>query len=451
MMDGLRSDMMDVTPYANADMRALNDHMLSPGNEFTDPADFYKIIVNINEVLSHADELAENDRFITPYILSIIKGDLTAMRAFTYLTLVRLFNEAAYIEDNLLTLPENLSQNILNKADMIDTLINQLKPYVYVPNSGTELVEYTFPHFVNTKAMIGELYLERGDYALAAEHLKLACESYFNQLSLLKVDRTYSNGGWETIFLNSESAEIENISVIPFSSIENQNNPLAAWMGHNYDYMVKPSAVLIDSFMAQIPSSGLPGDQWRGRGVTFRLDTLSKESETVFTTESYITKYEVDPNDPFGTDIIISRAADLHLMLAEAYNRMGDEVSEGYALMLLNQGVSSTNPKPSEFAKWTRNIGIRGRAGLEPRVVADTLALAGEDRIRYIEDLIIAERALELAYEGKRFFDLVRVAERRNEPEFLADKVAAKFEGTPQYEQIKAHLMNPDSWYLPLN
>jgi hypothetical protein len=65
-----------------------------------------------------------------------------------------------------------------------------------------------------------------------------------------------------------------------------------------------------------------------------------------------------------------------------------------------------------------------------------------------IEDLIIAERSLELAYEGKRWFDLVRVAERRGDPAFLADKVAAKFEGTPDYNTIHAKLMNPDNWYL---
>jgi starch-binding outer membrane protein, SusD/RagB family len=60
-----------------------------------------------------------------------------------------------------------------------------------------------------------------------------------------------------------------------------------------------------------------------------------------------------------------------------------------------------------------------------------------------IEDYIIAERALELAFEGKRWFDLVRVAERRNDPAYLADKVAAKFAGTSQYEAIRNKLMNP--------
>jgi hypothetical protein len=60
------------------------------------------------------------------------------------------------------------------------------------------------------------------------------------------------------------------------------------------------------------------------------------------------------------------------------------------------------------------------------------------------------ERALELAYEGKRWFDLVRIANRRNDPAYLADKVAAKFAGTSNYDAIRSKLMNPASWYLPV-
>ncbi len=114
--------------------------------------------------------------------------------------------------------------------------------------------------------------------------------------------------------------------------------------------------------------------------------------------------------------------------------------------MLLNAGVNKTSPKPPSFAKWRNNIGIRGRVYLTANEIPETII--GEERTLMIEDLIISERALEMAYEGKRWFDLVRIAERRNDPAFLADKVAAKFEGTGQYDAIHAKLMNPENWYL---
>jgi tetratricopeptide (TPR) repeat protein len=442
VLDGLRSDQMDVTKYANANLREINNQVFRPGNPYTDPADFYKVIVNINEVLANIDQVAENDRTFDEYVTYWAKGAMISMRAWTYLTLVRLYGEAAYIGDNLTSLPDTLVK--LPKGVMIDTLINQLIPYVYDVTAGTERVELQVSYYVNTKALLGELYLEINDYANAAAYLKLACESYLNGTSMLKVDNTYSEDAWSTIFLNAETAGIENLSVVPFSSTEDQFNPLANLFGYSNLYEVKPSAVVVDSFMAQIPASGPAGDFYRGQGITFSIDSAAVGSDPDY---AYITKYAVDSYDPFSSDIIISRAADIHLMLAEAYNRMGDEQSQEYALILLNQGINKENPKPPEFARWSRNLGIRGRVSLVSNEPPEDLA--GEDLTRYIEDLIIAERALELAFEGKRWSDLVRVAERRGEPAFLADKVAAKFQGTPKYDEIRAKLMDPSNWYLP--
>ena len=444
VLDGLRSDQMDVTPNAGMDLRELNNHSYTPSNPFTDASDLYKVIIDMNEVIANLHTVAENDRNFDPYIEFYFRGALIGMRSWAYLNIVRLFNEAAYIPDNLATLPENLEQLILNKNDLLDTLINQITPYIHDDSDGNEKVELRINWFVNTKALLGEIYLEKNDYANAANYLKLACESYGNFAALYKVDKSYKDAAWSTIFVNAESAVLENISVVPFNSREDQNNPLASWMGHDFQYLVKPTDILVDSFKTQIPPAGNVGDLYRGLGVTFGEDTLFQGSDTLF--EYYITKYAIVQADPFGTDIILSRAADLHLMLAEAYNRMGDEVSQGYALMLLNAGVNATNPKPPEFAKWRSNIGVRGRVYLTSNEIPEEII--GEERTLMIEDLIMDERSLELAYEGKRFSDLVRIAERRGDPAYLADKVAAKFAGTSEYEAVRAKMMNPDNWYL---
>jgi starch-binding outer membrane protein, SusD/RagB family len=448
MLDGLRSDMMEITPNADSYLRDLNNHILSPSNPIANPSDLYKVIVNINEVLTHIDRIAETDRDYDALTAYTYKGALIGMRAWTYLTLVRLYNKAVYIEDNLTSVPENLSQKVLSREVMLDTLINQLERYFKSEYTTTKYTEIRIPHYVNNKALLGELYLEDGQYSNAATYLKLACESYGNQAAMLKVDRTYQNAAWSTIFLNAESNSIENISAIPFSRAESQFNPIANWVGKNYQYMVTPSKVLVDSFMTQIPALGVPGDLWRGKGYTFEADTISKINDSTFITETYITKYAIDREDPFSSDIIISRAADIHLMLAEAYNRMGDPVSQKYALILINQGFNKENPKPAPFSRWSNNLGIRGRAYLKSREIPANMMNA-DSITTLIEDYIIAERALELAFEGKRWFDLVRVAERRNDPAFLADKVAAKFEGTGQYDAIRNKLMNPANWYLP--
>ena len=75
-----------------------------------------------------------------------------------------------------------------------------------------------------------------------------------------------------------------------------------------------------------------------------------------------------------------------------------------------------------------------------------------QDTINYqvplVEDLIINEMALEGAFEGYRFHDLMRVALRRGDPAYLANPISRRNgEADTQLQQL---LMNQDNWFLPL-
>lgn len=86
-------------------------------------------------------------------------------------------------------------------------------------------------------------------------------------------------------------------------------------------------------------------------------------------------------------------------------------------------------------------------------------ALTEEDRINYVRNLIIDECALELAFEGYRFTDLVRFAEAVGDVDVLAKRVAGRaFENSvnyynPAYQYdatLYQKLIDKANWYLPL-
>jgi hypothetical protein len=73
-------------------------------------------------------------------------------------------------------------------------------------------------------------------------------------------------------------------------------------------------------------------------------------------------------------------------------------------------------------------VGSNGKDSvvLMPTTIPDLLAQAKQDSILFVENAICDELALETGFEGNRFQDLMRLSNHRNDPEFLAKKVAAK-------------------------
>ena len=234
---------------------------------------------------------------------------------------------------------------------------------------------------------------------------------------------------------------------------------------------------------------GRPGDLFRGYGASYIYlqngvpvspmmvqGMLYLKSQEDYRTsallvegaDTVIWKYSIGKG-VFDQDanFIVYRAAGVHLWLAELYVwwrfNQGGVVREftSNAVNILNDG-SNYSVSSSRLQR-----GVRGRVGVGG--ATDGLRVGNINYLRhpftnqvtgyldltgnfkglqlYLEDLIVGERARELAYEGERFYDLMRVAQRRNDPSYLAKKVSEKFP-TERREAMYNLLLDEKNWYI---
>jgi tetratricopeptide (TPR) repeat protein len=419
ILNDLRSDLMTETENFDMDLRNINRHNIDIDNKYNDPSGYYRIILNANEVLNNLEKIQTYDREFDSLSLAYATVDMISLRSWAYFTLVRLYGEAAYIPPSMHSSDDNYQFEYYTKDRMIDTLISQLDTTVTYSDRYIQM-DLETSVLLYDRALRGELYLEKGDYQQASKYLINAIGDADIRTRFKSTD--FEDEDWKNIFVNSVGQLSEVMSVIPYAYEDNQENPLSDIFFVDRKYLVKPSGNIVNLFSTQTTQEKETGDTYRGEGISY----------AIIDDKLVVNKYSINPNEFSGADIIIYRAADVYLLLAEALNQMEDYEA---ALSIINSGYH-TPPG------WRRAPGIRDR------VLLTLKKMPASDIKNSIEDMIMEERAMELAFEGKRWFDLVRVANRRGES-YLAGKVSAKYEDPSLASTVYDKLMDKNNWYLP--
>ena len=118
------------------------------------------------------------------------------------------------------------------------------------------------------------------------------------------------------------------------------------------------------------------------------------------------------------------------------------------------------NPKSSATLSYQNTMGIHSHgSGYSPmnkyyqmpenESITDSVAQI-EWQIPQVEDLIMKEGALEFAFEGYRFYDIMRVALRRNDTSYLSNIVQAR-KGEDNSPSISVDLTDKRRWFLRWN
>ncbi|GEP94217.1 hypothetical protein CCY01nite_04770 [Chitinophaga cymbidii] len=405
-----------------------------------------------------------------------------------------------------------LSFNVL-----LDSLISATEalPYKEEYPSGTTLnitVDGypTNKWFINKRCLLGDLHLWKGNYVQAASWYREVMEtgtagtvngSYFSMYKLgwdsngdidhyIRYSRDgdetslITNSEWRIMFeqaMNTEGFRREWVWAIPFDHKFKPANPFVKLFSPvGGDYLVKPSQSAIDNWNSQqqrtrSSAPQIPGQPYDARGLfTWReIGGQPVVMKYLYNYLNYNTNLPADILQRSGKWFLF-RQTHLHMRFAEAANRTG---RHRLAWGLFNSGIGGAYPAPTSNvtdyqntlfepypfnfdarnsgsngipyyrSDWYRNIGIRARANLV------SLQIPAADSLLQIEDGLINETALENGYEGTRWPDLLRIALRRNDPSFLADKIYEKLQkdGVPGAADARAKLMNQDNWYLPFD
>jgi starch-binding outer membrane protein, SusD/RagB family len=511
ILNELRGDLLQYTDNADENLKQISTHSVTEANPYASPRPFYELIINCNDVLKHlkimyAEKRINEQEFNQRY------SDIGALRTFVYLQLGIHYGQVPYITSALENVDQAKEAALFPKlpfAILLDSLINftAALPYkdIYPVGSNLNITVDGYPtekFYVNKKVVLADLYLWKGNYQKAAEWYRQVMEqatigvqgeTYYSQYKLGWAGGhnhyvTYSragdastlvyNDGWRIIFeqpYGSNSLNREWVWVLPFDNkFKPENSLIKLFSPVNGSYLLKPSNEAIDKWNneTQRPAQGnsIPYDA-RGLFSWKEIGGKPVVMKFLYNYLNYSTNLPLNPLVKNGKWYLF-RQTHLHMRYSEAANRAG---KHRLAWGLLNSGLAGAYPSPGSDvtnyhntlsesfpynfdarnsgntgvpfyrSDWYRNIGIRLRANVTDIVVP------AADSLNTIENALIQEGALENAFEGTRWPDLLRVALRRNEPSFIADKIYSKAlkDGVPNAAGIRARLMDPNNWYLP--
>jgi len=535
----MRGDLVDTTAYTDKNLRELAQFSLSETNKYDSAYVYYRVINNCNYYIAHRDTTLRTG---ATYVAMNEYVAVKAVRAWAYMQLARVFGKVPFYTEPLTQISQ-IDNNRFPELDM-DGIVAQLAPdleqytgyglpqYGNAPSSIT-----TSQLFIPVDVVMGDMYLETGQYAQAARHyITYLTEvlpagsshtAYMQNFSvsgrrmaaiteMLPSDWggtfSFSATQWENIFTGGSDV----VTYIPMAPNNRAGVTTQIPLAYGYDFYSNTTGYVNE---IQIVPSAVYNALTENQDYYYKSSTSTTTKTIINSVKIGDTRYsaitrERDDNETAETatwitknryaQVLLYRVSGVWLRLAEAFNRLGyydvafailkdginrflvQPAGSGGPLYISDaskQALQTTYPLLSEaniskFSESENCIGVHMHGagatcdytgavyspGLSPYqldtivgmklndIAAQGIAVGTTkaDTINAVEDLLCDEYALELAFEGCRWYDLMRLARHKNEAalyggnfgsQWLARKLA--------YKNAAVNLEDKQNWYLP--
>ena len=408
MYGELRGDV--VAPGANVteDERDIMNSNIIASNDLTSWAAFYRTINYCNTVIDLAPAVKSEDPTLTQTQLNHFLSEALAIRAYLYFTLARTFKDVPLKLTATLSDRDNFQIRTSPQSEVFAQVIKDLKlaeeyavtDYGDIASNKGRITVYSI------NAMLADVYLWTENYQEALTATKKVTAS--GKFSLIDASNTWFN----TVYAKGNSSE----SIFELQYTTSNLGPF-----YNI-FFLRPQFLAAATVLEDV--FGIDFTNPNNNDIRGEFASLVPGTNEIckFTALNFNERKALQDSD---THWFVYRYADVLLMQAEALNEL-EQGAEALTII--------------DFIRTKRD------AIDETKEIVDTSNK--NDVINYI----LAERTREFAFEGKRWFDILRVAKRNNYArlDILTDAAISSAPANQQ-QSIIAKLKDPNSHYLPIN
>lgn len=460
---------------ANDILQITRDNILET-NGLTSWLCFYDVINRCNTVMNFAPMVQDKDPNYTYAELKANLAEAIALRSLCYFYLIRAYRDVPYITRPSIDDTENfvvpatkfdvILQNLIDDLEVVKE--DAVNKYVKEEENSSRITR------VAIYSMLADLYLWQGDW----DNCILNCDKVLSRKLLeyekIKIEKgpdcvirlykgipliqsmtengRYAGTSYNEIFGKGNS--FESIFELAFMDAQSVNNSFISTYYGSKNTQVGQLAANSELFLGVAGGTNKLFKKTDGRYLESMKESSSQygivkyipmsiEYNLLTSSASAPKATVVDRSDQQISNWIVYRLTDVMLMKAEA-KVMKSKVYEG------SLNADSSAIKELLFQEAFKIVGAINDRSTNKEGTSDTLKYSTySSSVKAMEELVLDERRRELLFEGKRWFDLVRMSRRDGDSKRLVQYVITKY--TENVSAVRIKLADMNSLYFPIS